>query len=180
MHEYARAKGFHPQTLERWNRWEGDDRSALADLAVTLKASENHIRDLMDWLEEISLRDGAPIREILSRKEIVGFSTHPRLGRGDKLKRIKEQLRRWRFPRLASVEDALAASIEALRLPSKIRLNTRQGLEGGQLSVIFEAGTASELGELSGRLREAAASEAMARVFAILAGKSIDAESERG
>jgi hypothetical protein len=180
IREYAERRGFHPQTLERWLGWEEDACNALGALAIGLKASENHVRDIMDWLEEIALRDKIGIQEILSRREIDNIRTHPRLGSADKLKRIKVQLRRWRFPRLAVIEDSLAADIKALGLPAAIRLSTPPGLEGGRLKAEFEAATAGELKELTGRLREAAASEIMARIFAILAGKHLDDEQNGG
>ena len=62
-------------------------RRSLSDL----KISENHLRDLMDWLEEIALRDGIISLQYLNRPAIDSIKTDPRLGRADKLKRIKEQ-----------------------------------------------------------------------------------------
>lgn len=180
LREYAKTRGFHPITLERWIRWEEAHGDGLRELAVDLKASENHLRDMMDWLEEISLREHAKIHELLARPEIVSVRTHPRLGRSDKLKRIKEQLRRWRFPRLAATEDSLAACIKALQLPGTIRLSAPPGLEGGRLRAEFEVGTAADLHELSDRLRDAAASEAMTEIFTILAGAHLEDEQDGG
>ncbi|MBI2366014.1 MAG: hypothetical protein HYV01_13560 [Deltaproteobacteria bacterium] len=65
IREYAKKKAFHPQTVARWLAWEQPDRDALYRLALPLKIGENHLRDLMDWLEEISLRDGVQVRQIL-------------------------------------------------------------------------------------------------------------------
>jgi hypothetical protein len=170
IREYASSKGFHRQTLERWLGWAETDRDGLADLAVGLKISENHLRDLMDWLEEISLRDGSTIREILARASIDSIRTDPRLGRADKLKRIKEQLRRWRFPRLAAIEDALADRIKALQLPAGIHVNAPPGLEGGRLKVEFDAGSSAEMRDLLGRLCDAAESDVVTQIFTLLAG----------
>ena len=112
--------------------------------------------------------------------EIDSIATHPRLGRADKLKRIKEQLRRWRFPRLAAMEDSLAEHIRALRLPPGIRLSAPAGLEGGWLKAEFQAATPVELRKLSEALSEAAASKPMLQVFATLAGHPTEEkESER-
>ena len=172
IREYAGSRGFHRQTLERWLGWAEADRDGLEGLAVGLKVSENHLRDLMDWLEEISLRDGSTVHEVLARAEIYSIRTDPRLGRADKLKRIKEQLRRWRFPRLAAIEDALTERIKALHLPAGIRLSAPPGLEGGRLKIEFDAGTVTELQELSGRLHDAAAKDAMTQIFMLLAGRN--------
>ena len=118
IRDYAAGKGFHPQTVERWLAWKEQDRDGLFRVAYALKVSENHLRDLMDWLEEISLRDQLRIDEILSRRDIVDIQTDPRLGRADKLKRIKEQIRRMRFPRLAETEDALRTQNSRIKAPS--------------------------------------------------------------
>lgn len=171
IREYSAAKGFHPQTLERWLTWQPDDAGALARLAITLKISENHLRDLMDWLEEISLRDRQSIHAILASKSVEDFATDPRLGRADRLKRIKEQLRRLRFPRLAETEDAIRGKIQDLKLHPEIRLTVPPGLEGGLLRIEFAAASHAELKQLATKLTEAADKGSMAEIFHLLGGQ---------
>ena len=167
---YAKDKGFHPQTLERWLSWRAADAAALARLAFALKISENHLRDLMDWLEEIALRDGGQIHAVLTSKSINDIETDPRLGRADRLKRVKEQVRRLRFPRLAETEDAIRAKIQELKLHPAIRLSVPAGLEGGQVRVEFVAASQDELRQLAMKLKEAAEKASMPKIFALLAG----------
>ena len=172
IREYSTAKGFHPQTLERWLSWQADDAGALAGLAFALKISENHLRDLMDWLEEISLRDRQSIHAILTSKAIDDSATDPRLGRADRLKRIKEQIRRLRFPRLAEAEDTIRAKIQELKLHPEIRVSVPPGLEGGQLRVEFAAASHAELKQLATKLTEAMDKASMPEIFNLLAGHS--------
>ena len=94
--EFAAEKGYQTSLLDRWLAYEADDRKALFQLARLLKPSGSHLRDMMDWLEEISLRDHRSISAILGTKAMADLLTHPRLGRGDKLKRLKDELRRLR------------------------------------------------------------------------------------
>ena len=75
------------QTLSRWLSWLEADRAALAKLALDLRISENHLRDLMDWGEEIALRDGIALAEIFAGKVVDDIATDPRLGRADKVKK---------------------------------------------------------------------------------------------
>jgi len=117
---YAQGRGFHDQTLARWLGWERTDRDALGELASGLKIGENHLRDMMDWLEDTASRDHAKISQILATKAISDLSTDPRLGRADKVKRIKEHLRRLRFPRLAQTEDEIRTRIQSLKLHPEI------------------------------------------------------------
>ena len=169
---YATSKGFHPQTLERWLSWRAADAAALARLAFALKISENHLRDLMDWFEEVALRDGVQIHAVLSSKAINDIETDPRLGRADRLKRIKEQVRRLRFPRLAETEDAIRAKIQELKLHPEIRLRVAPGLEGGQVRVELVAASQDELRQLAMKLSEATENASMPEIFALLAGHS--------
>jgi hypothetical protein len=179
IRNYAQAKGFRRQTLERWLAWEPSDRDALAEVALSLKISENQLREMMDWLEEISLRDRIAIGELIGRAEMSSARTDPRLGRADKIKRLKEQLRRWRFPRLATVEDAVRQHIRALKLPSEIRLSVPPGLEGGRLQAEVTAGSLTEFQRLVGRLNQVAGESALAEIFRCLSGESAGDEPER-
>jgi hypothetical protein len=176
IRDYAKEKAFHRQTLERWLNWEPAARDALGAIALNLKISENHLRDMMDWLEEIALRDHVKVDQILAAKMIEDVATDPRLGRADKLKRIKEQLRRQRYPRLAETEDQLRDRIHALQLPGAIRLSVAPGLEGGRLNVEFSAASAAEFKALALKLGEAASTSPVAEIFALLAGEPKDKE----
>ncbi len=53
------------------------------------------------------------------------------------MKRIKESLRRLRFPRLAQTEDEIHGKIRALKLQPEIRMTVAPGLEGGRLQIEF-------------------------------------------
>jgi hypothetical protein len=171
VRQYATAKGFHPQTIERWLSLPADDVGALARLAIPLKISENHLRDLMDWLEEIALRDGQSMGAILSSKAIEDCATDPRRGRADRLKGVKEQIRRLRFPRLAATEDALQLKIKELKLQPEIRLTLPPGLEGGRLRIELSAASHDDLKKLAAKLHQAADQASMAEIFALLAGE---------
>ncbi len=106
IHAYAQEKRLHPQTVRRWHTWEERDQEALWCLAKELQIGENHLRDLIDWLEEISLRDDKPPAKILERQEIQRVLSRP-LSRNDKLKEVKAELRKLRYPRLSQLEGQL-------------------------------------------------------------------------
>lgn len=168
IRDYARERAFHAKTLERWLSWESTDQDALVQIAQSLKIGENHLRELMDWLEEIALRDRSRIHDVLSSKTIADLGADPRLGRSDKLKRIKEQVRRLRFPRLAETEDAIRNKIHSLKLGPEIRLSVPPGLEKGRVQIEFSATSQDELKRIVAKLTEAAASDAMPAIFELL------------
>src|SRR4249919_3167478 len=172
IRQYAKDKGFHPQTLKRWLGWDQSARDTLFRLAVGPRVGENHLRDLIDWLEEIALRDQSTIEEILASKPITDIESDSRLGRADKLKRVKEELRRLRFPRLVQIEDSIRARIQEIKLHPEIRLTVPPGLEGGKLRVELSASSPEELKRLTTKLAEAASTDAARQIFALLTGAS--------
>jgi hypothetical protein len=172
IRHYAQEKGFRPSTLERWLGWNQPDKEALFDLARAYKIGENHLRDLMDWLEEISLRDCSVIRDILASGASAEIASDPRLGRADKIKRIKEQIRRLRFPRLSEIEDRLRAHIRELKVQPQIKLSVPSGLEGGRLHLEFQAANLPELQGLITKLAQAAQNPSMGEIFSLLNGET--------
>ena len=124
----------------------------------------------MDWLEEIALRDQSKIQEILTSKSITDVESDPRLGRADKLKRVKEEIRRLRFPRLVQTEDSIRVRIQELRLHPEIRLMVPQGLEGGRLQIALSVSSHDELKRLTVKLANAADKDIMREIFGLLTG----------
>lgn len=167
IRSYCRTKGFHLHTEARWLGYNESDRGALLEMIREVRPGENHFKDLLDWLDEISLRDGTPIATLL-RAELSGIVTDPRLGRNDKLKRLKEELRRLRFPRLAGIEDEIQRRIRNLKLPAGISIRVPQGLEGGCVAVKIEATSQEDLRRLAAEALHAAESDHMRDIFAML------------
>ena len=150
----------------------------MAEIVFALKVSENQLRDAMDWLEEIALRDQSTIHEILGGSVITEIHTDPRLGRADKVKRIKDQLRRIRFPRLAETEDAIQKRIQSLKLQPEIRVSLPPGLEGGRIQVEISAASREELRRASKKLSDATENELTAEIFTLLSGGRAESEKK--
>jgi len=112
---YAQHKHLSAQILARWQAWTEEDQVALLKPAEELQLGENHLRDFIDWLEEIVLREGGTIRGVLSRPEIQRLRESS-LSRNDRLKAVKESLRRIRYPQLLHLENELRAAVKALDL----------------------------------------------------------------
>lgn len=169
---YSQAKGFHSRTLERWLKLTPVDREALLNLARGLKMGENHFRDFLDWMEEISLRDGVSLCEILKGESLLRISSDPRLGRNDKLKHMKEELRRLRFPRLSQIEGEIQKRIREIKLRPQIQISVPPGLEGGALTVQVRATSYEELKRSVVELGQALERETMKHIFDLLRGES--------
>jgi hypothetical protein len=173
IQEYCRLKGFHEQTQRRWLKLSESDAQALLHFVQALKVGENHFKDVLEWLEEIALRDGAGVAQILNRDTLSRIASDPRLGRNDKVKRIKDELRRQRFPRLARIEEELRRRVREMKLDPQVRLIVPAGLEGGAVSIEMKAGSYDELKHLSAELARVVDQEGMKEIFALLRGEQV-------
>ena len=169
--DYARARGFHEQTVRRLLSLAEEDQQVLMKMITALKIGQNHIRDVLDWLDEIVLRDGGSIAAILARAPVGDIMTDPRLGRSDKVKRVKEELRRLRFPRLSQMETEIASRIRSLKLGPLIQVTSPPGLEGCFLTVQLKAANPGELKRLVAELAHAVEKPEIDEIFELLGGR---------
>jgi hypothetical protein len=149
---YAQEKRLSPHTLARWQTWIAEDQAALLTLARELQLNDNHLRDFLDWLEEIALRDRCTVSAVLAGPEIQRHLC-AKTARTEKLKAVKESLRRVRYPRLSRLEEDLRAAIKALDLGGRVRVSFPPTLEGDEVTVTITARNAKELDDCLTRLR---------------------------
>ncbi|MBI3300985.1 MAG: hypothetical protein HYZ72_02755 [Deltaproteobacteria bacterium] len=164
---YAQQKHLSAQTLARWQAWAENDQAAFLALAQELQLGENHLRDFLDWLEEVVLRDGGTTRDLLARPEIRR-PLAAKLARNDKLKAVKDALRKLRYPRLSRLEEDLRAAVKALDLGSRVRVSFPPTFEGDEVTVEIKARNVKELDESLARLRQRVEDGALQRVFDLL------------
>jgi hypothetical protein len=164
---YAQHKHLSAQTLGRWQVWREEDRAALLSLAEELQLGENHLRDFLDWLEEIVLRDGSTVCSLLARPELRR-PLDAKLSRNDKLKAVKDALRKLRYPQLSRLEDNLRAAVKALDLGGRVRVSFPPAFEGDEVTVEITARNVKELDESVTRLQRQLDDGALQRVFDLL------------
>ena len=163
---YAHEKRLSPQTLARWKAWNEEDQIALLTVAQELQLGENHLRDFLDWFEEITARDGGAVRELLTRAEIHQL-LQSTVSRNDKLKAVKEALRRIRYPRLSRLEEDLRVAVKALDLGNRIQVSFPPTLEGEEITVELKARNPQELTDNLRRLQRRVEDGAWQRLFAL-------------
>jgi hypothetical protein len=164
---YAQHKHLNAQTLARWQAWTEEDQMALLALAEELQLGENHLRDFLDWLEETVLRDGGTIHGVLSRPEIRR-ALDTKLSRNDKLKAVKDALRRTRYPRLSRLEEDLKVAVKALDLGSRVRISFPPSFEGDEVTVEIKVRNAKELDDSVTRLRQRLDEGRLQQIFNLL------------
>ena len=129
---YSQDRKFSNVTLARWSCLAPADAAAVNTLMHELRLGENQLRDLWDWAEDIAVRDGVSIEQVL-RSDPVTAARGREVGRNEKLKLIKLALKRLRYPTLTSSEDRLASLLRALQLPRSVRVILPEHLEGDEI-----------------------------------------------
>jgi len=159
---------YGPAILERWSRLASSDATEILRLAEELRPSENQLRDLWNWIDEIAARDHSTPDKVLAAPPVASvWRRH--LGRNDRLKLIKGALRRLRFPELSATEERLAGLIATLGLPRHVRVVVPEFLEGDTLRVEITADSPAALRAAANALHTAAATATCDQLFALLA-----------
>lgn len=147
--------------------WSASEREALTAVVEALRPSPRHLVDVLDWLDDIAVRDGVRPAAVLGdaglRAAIAARGSAP-----DRLKRWKERLRRLRYPRLASREAEFAAAVRALDLGTGIAIAPPTEFEGAAVTVSIQSRSAAELDAAVQRLDICRRNGALAKLFDLL------------
>ena len=165
--EYAQRKRVSATTLARWQAWQDEDKAALLSLLQDLQCGENHLKGLLDWLEEIALRDTCSIVDILGRRELQKIQTMSG-SRNDKLKAAKKTLRKIRYPRLTQLEENTCQAVKALDLGRAVQVSLPPDFEGDEITVSLKAKNVQELGDRLVQLQQRIEDGGFQRVFEAL------------
>lgn len=150
---------------------EKEDQRALADLLTWAHMSESMLRECIELLKEIALRDGLRIRDILSSLQVKGALER---GEGDRVQRgkaLREQLLRERMPRWMELRDRFERAKGRLKLSKRVLVKTSPFFETKGVTVTFEAKSPQEFVEIVDELRGTASHwEALRELFSALNG----------
>lgn len=167
LQAFCSERRYSPAMVERWMRLDNDDAAALLQLAQEVRPSENQLRDLWQWADDIAHRDGQALALVLTDDALMA-ARRRHLGRNDRLKLLMHALRRRRFPQLAAVEDRLAELAQDLGLPRAVRLSLPPFLEGDAVRVEIVASSATALHDAAAALARAAETAACRELFTLL------------
>ena len=161
---YARRKRLSGPTLARWQAWPATDQAALFSLLQDLQCGENHLKDLLDWFEEIAARDERTVADILEQRELRSARATPG-SRHDKLKAVKTALRKLRYPHLTRLEENVRQAVKALDLGRTGQLSFPPDFEGDKITVTLTVRNVHELQDVLSRLQQRLDDGRFQRVF---------------
>ncbi len=147
--------------------WSDHECVALGRVVDVLRPSPRHLRDILDWLDDIATRDagrpGAVLADPGLSRLLAARGSAP-----DRLKRWKEALRRLRYPRLVAREAEATTLIRGMALGPAARIQLPPALEGGALTVTLTVTSADALAQALARLDTSLRAGDIARLFGLL------------
>lgn len=170
IRSYGGERRFTASTLDRWLGKPAADRAALLRVAKRLRLGENQFRDILDSLEDIAGRQGSTIEALVAAAPLAGILAAG-LGRNETISRLKQALRRLRYPQLSQVESRLTALARELKLPPGAELKFPENLEGDSITLTVRARSTTELRSQIARLREIAERDGIDEMFRLLEGQ---------
>ena len=107
----------------------------LADFFDTLRPTLNQQKEMLTWVQDIAGAEDRSIPEVLEAAPIPDILADAHTERPQKLKKVREALKRRRYPTICRFETVLEKNRKALNLPSDICLSAPENLEDNRFAV---------------------------------------------
>jgi ParB family chromosome partitioning protein len=115
---------------ERLQHMEAADARAVFALFREIRAGLNVQREILDNAGESALRDGKRLRDVLTGNEIMQIRKDAELDRATRTGKIRQLLKRRRYPALTAAEQRFLRRVGELGLPREMALVPPPGFEG--------------------------------------------------
>lgn len=131
-----------------------EDQEEIGRLVPQLKLGENTLKEFLTFLQEICLRDGLRMRELV-HGQIEAIAHHANLSKAQNTLRIRRRLREMRFPRLTELEKVFREKRKGLGLGPGISLQPPPYFEGDTFRLEFGFKDVEQLKAILSKLTEA-------------------------
>lgn len=149
-----------------------EDRGAAFRLMTAVNINQNKLRELLTMAEDIALRDGCALRDVLSDPAILSLLAHEKFSAPQKLDAIRDALRRRRFPRLTALEQEYAAALKRLKSPQGVQLTADRYFEDDALTATFRFASRDQLAAVADELRQFAVQPELETLLRVIQGQS--------
>jgi ParB family chromosome partitioning protein len=107
-----------------------DGQRAILPLLETLRLGENHVKEIVSFVQEVSLRDGIAVSSLLAGDKIKEIISSQETPRPQRIEQLRKALKRMRFPRLTAMEERFADYKRSLSLPPQLSFYPPPFFEG--------------------------------------------------
>ncbi len=167
LQDYVVTHKIPIRVSSRFSAWPEEDQRILSRLLQKINFGGNALRNLLDLLEEIALREKKSIGEILERPEVTALRENKELTTTQIRERVQETLQRIRYPRLTEQNETLNNLLKKVRLKG-VQWVPPPFLEGEAMEVRFRFGSVEELRERLASLGGLAERKEIGEILAFL------------
>ncbi|MCE5333039.1 MAG: hypothetical protein LLG06_00460 [Desulfobacteraceae bacterium] len=143
LHAWAKLASFGPELLQviasgdiaeraalELAEWDPESRSTALTVLAELRCSASIQVEIVERINEISLREETGRAEILHCAEAEAILSAGEMNHRQKTQMLRDHLRRLRFPRLREREHRFGEQLEALGLPGSLKILPPPSFEG--------------------------------------------------
>ncbi|MBL7075080.1 ParB-like nuclease domain-containing protein [candidate division KSB1 bacterium] len=148
MKEYVVKKGVVLANAILLSGFSPGDQGVLLPLLSSLYLSTGMLRELIEWIDEIALREDVEVAGVVNDPGITQILFHPQWSVPTKTEKIRQALRARKYPQLTGMTEAFDRRRKRLKLPPRVALSPPPFFEGDHLKLSFQFKGADELKEI--------------------------------
>jgi hypothetical protein len=141
--------------------WSDQSNLAAERFFSILRPGINKWRDLLEWIEEISIRDEITPSNLFELPELQSIINQHDLAPNVRYERIREVLYSRRYPILSELRVRLARSLDGLKLDDKTRVHVQDSFESDDIRIEMKFRTREDFVNQLEKLVRASDSEAL-------------------
>ena len=166
--EIAHRRDYPLKLLVRWLKFPTDDTMSIYSLVSGARFGSGAAVEVMNIVREITIRDEIPVEEILKIGEVDSILQNEAITPNEKVERIREALRRLRYPNLHRLEGEFARRVSALKITRGEYLTHPPYFEGDFLSFSLKFKDTDELKRMGESIVEMADEEDMEKLVGMV------------
>lgn len=165
---FCARKGVALRESSLWANFPTEGQQAILVLVRAVKPGQNLMRNYLQLLGEIALRDSLPVQDILIDKGIRDVMLDPQMSKSGGREIVHRILRQKRNPVMRKIEKDFHSARKELKLPEEVSLEPPPFFEGDFFTVSFKIKSAGEFKRKAEALHEASRKPAAGKLFGVL------------
>ena len=150
--------------------WDAENQEAAEKFFSFTRPGANKWRDLLELIEEISIRDGISPKDIFSSPETQETLNEEDLTPAQKYGRIHECLRDKRYPVFSDLKKQVARALDEIKLDDKTRFKYQEAFESDEMKLELKFRDERELSQQVEKIFHALQSGSVEKLIKIIRG----------
>lgn len=138
---------------------------AMATLFGYLKLGLNKQREILTTIQEIAFREHLSVQDILNTPDLRQIMMHEKWDRSQKTVRLRQYLKRRRYPSITTFESDFEASVRSLHLESGVALIPPRDFEGTTFCFQLDFNNLTQLQQRISCLAEASTAPGLNKIL---------------